>query len=402
MKKTKLSSIYVSLFLFFVSCTNKSSENEFLMGFNFGEPEIIWKQKIDSLLNANILSEPYVKTKPNSYRYFINEIPVEVEINDIYESGNLRCITYNLGGDTIYYQEINGNNQDNIKTFTTPGRVSYKSQKAPYRKRAMGERSYHEGIAILNCLKNSFGQPDSINTFYPVKNFILSNGDTTKFKLFDNDYKAVDSILYNPEPNIYALWKKETYTIELVLSSLFSLRDDWENDKYIKPYNSTISDDSRISFKINSYEQKISEIKDNIKQSYSIEDLVEFYMGDPEWNIETQYSQYVYELQCELLSIHRSLTEEDRDIIEVKFDIVVLNSFDDELCRIENLIYEPSNGLENGTSLMRIGKVFGIKYALNIYGEAYEKARKYAKNHNVYSIAYIKAIVFDDRTVKKN
>jgi hypothetical protein len=94
-----------------------------------------------------------------------------------------------------------------------------------------------------------------------------------------------------------------------------------------------------------------------------------------------------------------------RGIVEIRFDIVISDSFDKELCRVPDITYEPEEPLWTTYSGLSIGSLawetYSIEYSrLYTNGiEQFERARRYSTSNNVQAAAQVTGVVFDDGEV---
>lgn len=411
MKEKKLTHYWILVISILLnSACNTSSENNILLGFEMNESEQSWRKKIDSLLILGTLEKPDSNYKPTSYRCTLSGIPVEVEINDALEHGSLRVITYNLGGDTSYLQTISNERGFDLKTYELPNGVKYKSKVAPEVNRAFSEREYPDGIKIYDFLKSIYGEPDSSRTFYESYKYILPSGDTLDYKplkyssLFGNKKGIIDSFKNNPDPSVFAYWETDNYAVSLYLATQPRLiKPTSEGARYLRPFQSCLYPNSFLQIKSLKYDSLLEVVKDSLANSYEIKDLVNIYVGNPQWIREPRGSRFDYSIQAELYEVSKPRNADDREIVSVRFDIVFVDEFNESLCTIPGLTREFDSPVtkHRGYVYFGGGYIFGVRYNQNHENQGYEKARKYSESHRIKAVADVRAIRFSDNTVVK-
>lgn len=406
--RTKIFLIFVLLTIY--SCNNRK-EAEFIKGFVLGEPYNSWNSKIDKLIEEGELSDvdsfKFHDRVYKKYRSYIAGIPVEFMLNPDYYRGKLRIIQYNLGGDTVYLQQFF--NVKYRKLHSTPDGNFYLSDTDPFFNRSGGYRKYEDGIKIYNQLVHVFGKPDREKRIIDTCAIIYKNGDTLSYNPVNynsTDYAYLrliteDVIYCNPDPSIYAFWEKEDYNIELNLTCKQSYYN-----YHIKPCSSAISSNSELVFKIKNYEDHYNKLRDSLKNQYSINDIIGVEIDEIEWEKETQniYKMNIY------LNFTRPLSLDDRLVSSIRFDIIILDNFDEEICRVQAITKQfkdnEYDGIQAGGSLRIITLIGGtkphsIEYNRYYDPNGYDKARKYAEKFSVKAVADVNAIKFNDGTVMK-
>jgi len=386
-------------YLFFLSliysCNN---ESDIAKGFIIGESENIWKSKIDSLEILGVLSD----SDDGYFRCYIADIPVWIKLNDKFKVGNLREITFDLSGDTVYWKEFTPRNNSSEEIYYTPSGEPFLSYRAPFYSRGLGEREYNDGLKIFEELVKIYGKPDSIDEFFIPYKYINTKGDTLSYT--GNSRNLKNGILYNVKPNLYAYWYKDNYDIELQLNTSNNLRLGFTNFEYIKPFKNSICENSFLIIRIKNYENHLQMLRDSLKDLYTTNDLIEVELGKVEWVKESRNSIYDYKLNVYIQGFRRELNTDDRGIKAIKFDILILDKFDEEICSMTNITHEFEKDLytATGSSYWFPLPTYFIKYNISPNNDTYEKARIYSQEHEVKAVADIKAIEFSDGSVLKN
>ena len=148
------------------------------------------------------------------------------------------------------------------------------------------------------------------------------------------------------------------------------------------------------------YQLTIKTIKDSIRKSLKANDLITITTHQPNWS---NIDEYIVALKIDVSDIHRKDREEKRCVTGVRFDIIFTDKFKEELCRIENVTYEPKEPLCTSDGIFTYNNVtmsYTLKYSiLGDVSKSYESARKYSRENKIYTEAKIKAVVLDDGTI---
>jgi hypothetical protein len=306
----------------------------------------------------------------NSFRYYVEDdgyiIPVEVEVNpDKYYFGELRQLKLNLGGDTVSYLN------DNIK-FS----------------RAAGKRIKEDIDNLYNIYCKWYGQPDSIFIFGAFgKNEIL----------IYLERKNLDTC------EIFNLKKAYWYTDKFKLTfEIQFLQIDERLDTLVYGEN------SNIFYEMYNYYEKISAIRDSIKELFSPNDILNVTIS-PDKIYWSDYEEYS-ELSIPAQNVERKEREEEMGVMGFKFDIVITDIFNEEIYRINDFSFDfdkkplasALNGRSWGNNFIEMPFILRYKYDLNTVNfNEIEKVRDYCQKNKIKIYADINAVVFEDGSVIK-
>ena len=117
--------------------------------------------------------------------------------------------------------------------------------------------------------------------------------------------------------------------------------------------------------------------------------------------LNNEYYGYNYKVFQPINSISREGPEEDKTITDIKFDIIYLNRFGEEMARIKNCRYEFQKRLGPGISLSLFGITgYNIEYSpCSDEGKQFENIRKniddfsYGKNGKI--VSHISKVIFE-------
>lgn len=245
-----------------------------------------------------LLTEPeYDNTM---FRYFIKgataDFPVEVTFNpDGYETEEIRQIKLFLNTDEVI--------QHNGKQFTTRGRMA---------------RPINEVEEILKVYQQYYGTPDSI--FVPelsdnLKSLNAALGRSTKsqertYIWIEKNYKIS---FYIPKPG----------RIDVNASELYY-------------------DNAEIKYSSLDYDENLFAIKEEIRRGLAPSDIVEIWLKNPNWiqSAQPNTSKGIFDFHYDIDMARKIAPEEGRAVKAVKFDIVFLDSFKDEVARWKGINFQ--------------------------------------------------------------
>lgn len=321
-------------------------------------------------LKQNLFTE--INEDSTSFRYYIidanKKYPTEIYLNsDNYNFGKLRDIYINLSGDSIFFY----------------GKNVYK--------RASGSRLKTDIDDIYELYCKWYGEPDSI--FVEPNRY--RNLDIFE-SMYDTGVKTLDTSV---TPSI-SFWKKDKFDLEFYKTYLKKKL----NYDSLKVYN----EGAYISYKMKGHSSELAKIKDSIRKSLTPNDLISIKVSNPKWvDVDLNLYQGCNTLfQIEYGKIKRKDLEEPRSISEIRFDIVISDSFNKELLKILNVtqqlekpLREEKNGVYYNVTATN-SKVFNRVYNSNWENSfETENARIYSKSNKIKAFADIKSVVFEDGEV---
>lgn len=347
----------VSFLLILISCVNTKSKDPLK---DVGIGLVSMNEFESSMLKQGIISEG----TEHSFRYYIvmkkDSIPVELHVNPDYRYfgyfGKLREIELNLGADTVYL----GNN--------------------PIYRRGEAPRNQYDLERILQVYTEWYGKPDSI--INPSDNiFIRALSDRSK--------------------TVY-IWNTDHYTLT------FNLYRKYKNDSIesrTKAFNRIRK--SSIIYRMKGYQQELAIIEDSIRQHANPNDILNFWRITYKWIInETNHN--ISRLTIYVNQPGRKDYDLTRDVIGIKFDLLIKDEFDDELCRINDWHYSEDGIMANDRNYMGPRsvelrqRVLYIDYDIRDPRNAdIENARMYSNTGRLKLEAYITALSFSDGSILK-
>lgn len=368
-KQIKMNKIVLILMVLIFGCKNNNDP------FRDISPNNIKHDEFESqMLNKGVFKEP--NKDSTLFRYYISSknmtYPVEIAFNtDNYNFGGLRNIYINLNGDTIY---------ESKRTFL----------------RASGSRLKKEVDEIYDIYCNWYGKPDTILNEYPLK----KNDNTSKdFSFYDLVRESMEKELNelpvdsSATPSRTVIWNREDFELSFYIP--FPVISSHLDSSWV--YNH-----AEINYKSMNYDIVLNKIKDSIRKTFTPKDLIVMDINNPKWSVINSQTFPYYDSKFEftVVSVFRKDREEPRGITGVRFDIVISDVFNKELCRIENLTYEPQHPImnkENGDLYSIVPFSYITKYLKkSTKSYNFEKAKNYSYRNKVKVFADIKSVVFDD------
>lgn len=351
--------LIVLVSIIFISC---EQNNDHFSSVKFGQCNA--QQFIFQEQEKKLLLEP--GRTSNSFRYFLTEgstsFPVEVCINpDYYDFGTVRQIEILLGGDSIYKENI---------TFYA---------------RALGPRLKQEADSIYDLYTKWYGSPDSVTIHHVYKDGIEAVNDT-------NIHRAIDPLAPAGKT---AFWQMPNFKLTFDLP--IPTKNQFLDSAYT--YHWTAS----ILYEVNEYDNIIKLIRDSIKQTLRPNDIISIQASRPKWiNISDNY--YDTQIEISITDISRLGKEEPRLVTGIRFDIILSDIFDDELCRMEDFTFELPDPLWITNSGVSNGLSGPYTYTKNYYSLSdefidFETARRYATQNSIKTKVDVKAVVFNDGNV---
>ena len=345
--------------------TSCSSGSDPLLGLQIGSREIDWKNKVNELLNAETLTN-------DDYSFFMigkDSIKAIYSINEpypyskyaiyseyeLYKQGKLRNIVIFISGDSSCKVVETWGGRKNIKEFQGYGPKT---------------KNYIEHIK--EYLMKIYGQPIKIQ--HPRKRQDWEN-------LYTSTYDEDD------DKKIKYKWELPDFTVEFLREPYY----------YDSCFFDTMCASTNIVYKIKDYETEFKKIQKKISNDFEPNDLMSIKFQQPTFKSLNKNS---FEISQEFNGISREGPEEARAVTDMKFDIVYLNRFDEEVVRIENCLYEFSKGLQPAQMILGYGG-YSVKYGINSdQGQGFEYIRNNIEDYKFKGkgeiIADIKKVVFED------
>lgn len=369
------------LFILISSCNN--TKDDPMKSLQLGSEEKKWKSKIEELLKDNNFEEDeygnfdsYLITNSGKIRakYKINK-PFSISgiqkysNNLLYEVGELKSIMIDISGDTICY--LNENDNSVVKKIS----------------KYNGRQSRKVINEIREYLFDFYGLP-TINSHEQQKTI-----DTLDLNEKINIIR--ENILLFGDFLEYDVWEFKNY-------KAYFLRDMCYFDSC---FMENVYSKALIVFQVNDYDNKISAIREEIKSQLKPNDFIKVEFGNPEVRqTRNEITEKRYEIVQPVAHISRLAEEEDRTISDIRFDIVYLNRFSEEVLRVPNREYEFISGLKRDESMIVRNKTYLILYSSASEDfRAYETIRlnidDYKWNGKGRIISDIKKIVFSDGSI---
>lgn len=399
-------------FLILSSCIDKGRDP--LMDFTMGSNENDWEKVLNNLVDKGIFEED----EYGDFRSFIydgkDSFQVEYNINkpyplsnyniysnyELYQKGVLRNIVIKLKGDTIcdfIGEWIDGKYLINADSVNKREILTY----GPRKKSTVDKIRQH----LIKLYGNPNISSDSIENQY--KKDLLSGNLNNMFGM-SNYSKFVNGHFENI--NFIDTWNSDSMTVQI-------LREPYYFDSCFKD---TVYPNAHIVYKMIGFNREFDKRQEEIRNSFKPNDLItisfnqpiiKFLKTDYEYpyyeigNPNKKYGQ-VYELFQPIGNISREGPEDRRPVTDIKFDIVYLNRFNEEIARIQNCLYDFKDGLDSGRGLLSSfgGSGYTINYYANLEeGTDYEYLRKniddYKYDGKGKIIADIKKVVFKDGAI---
>jgi len=359
--------VYSIVILLLLFACNKNED--LLQDSEFGS--VKYDEFKTQMIDKGLFIEP--NEDSTSFRYYIIKDGIKYETEASfntgkYKFGKLRDIFINLNSDTFYLH----------------GRT--------YQFRGSGPRLKNEVHQIYELYNDWYGEPDTLEVKYPL---LKPTGD-----LFSPEStrrllgKKVDS---SGVPERTAIWKRDNFTISFFLPF-----------PEVEPNldSALVYNHASIKYKMINYDHELNRIKDSIRKSLTPKDLITMNVYQPTWRDlnSRALSDYDSQIEFNIRDIQRKDLEEPRGVTGVRFDIVILDKFNKELYRMEDVTYEPNTPLMNGSNGLlaydAFPTIYTMKYFKNSKSTAsLESARIYSQTNKIKVNAEIKAIVFDDGSV---
>lgn len=386
------------------SCGKKELGRDPLLGLKMGSEKAVWKKTLNNLSNQGLIQEDeygdfstYIFNGTDSFKvdYLVNcPYPTSmfnVYSNfDIYRNGILRNIEIRLKGDTVC--NFLGEWIDD-KFVTKPDSILKREILA------FGPRKKTTVDKIRKHLFNIYGHPastsDSLEAEY--RNDLISGNLSKDFgyikysELVNGKIKIVDFV---------DTWKLDSMTLQMFRKLFY----------YDSCFKDTMYRAAHIVYKMTDYDRELERVQNEIRRSFKPNDLMSFEFKEPVITyIKKDWYGKTFELYQPLGDISRQGPEEKRLVTDVKFDIIYLNKFNEEVARIRNCIYDFKNGLGPGKTIPYYG-LFGSTKGYTIEYNTYYKDNagyEYIREHiDSYKwggkgkiISKTKKVVFEDGAV---
>ncbi|SDL83662.1 hypothetical protein SAMN04488034_101799 [Salinimicrobium catena] len=325
-----------------------------------------------------LLAKDIIEDKEDKYSFYEYHFPItsdqltlSIGFNpDQFDTKTLRQLRIYLREDTIYRPE-------------------------PTYYKGLGPISKVKVDQILKTYQKWYGQHDTI--IYPQENYefpkeaqeLLDSLHERRVSKLTEEEK--DSIRQN-QPKTF-VWYEKDYDIEFSLPS-------YENNKYTGFINSY--KDASITYSVKDYKQRVRSLKDSIRKIMKPAEIVEISLDDPTWKEEQLETNFSYRIKDIRRTTMASMVG-FKDIVAVKFDIIIKDLFNEELAQFENVIFELPSSLgkdASGYSYYNVGGAINYGHQYH-QAERYNYAKNFAKAHTIKLVASIKAIVFSNGDVLK-
>ena len=366
MKKT----ITICILILFISC---SKNKDPFIDVEFGK--ITEKEFIKTMKLKKVIIQDEKDT--TDVTYFLNAsgkiFPVQIFIND-YHLGNLRKIKFNIGTETKGYD---------------------------YVCKGCGPISIDDVDIIYNYYLEQYGKPDSL----VEKNKYSYSGDIREraYKINTNQPPSLDKTIPKSKR---AVWVENNFILTMIIP--FPTRNESKGGKFYYNMPYTHEGDVSINYEMKNYQEEFNRILDSIRLSLKPNDILRLNVDNPTWqNLNSTNSR----LEIKLGEITRKDIEEPKRIKGFKYDIVITDSFDEELYRFENRTFDianPESYLESRPSKGQIGQILFIDanmlFRLNYnnfseQGRKLEHIRNLTNTNKVKVRAEIKKILFEDNSI---
>lgn len=303
------------------------------------------------------------------------EFPMSVYFNEEnsdpkYHTGSLRKMGFWIGEDKNEYG----------RTWRSSGKIS---------KQFVDD--------LFDTYVDFYGKPDSLTL---INNY--------KYNSPSEIFNAIKTGVDNPK-NIdkrYLSGKKAVWitdNFKLVFEVPFVKKPTSKNEKIYYEYGSDI----KILFEMIGYEKEFKRVQDSIAKTLMPKDLVYITTGDCEWT-ENLNNYNNTRLNIKLSQINRIDFDEEKSIKGVRLDLVITDSFKEELYKVENLTIElpdksylesrEEKGVSGLVRMVDLNRTYWADFnSLNNPKLAYLK--KYSENNKVNIKAVIKTVLFEDGTI---
>lgn len=285
------------------------------INFGIDKSEIIisnWEQEgiLTDPEYENLLFKYLIKGKAGNF-------PVEVAFNpDGYQTDEIRQVKLMLNLDEIIVQNEN-----------------------KFIRRARMARSINEVEEILKIYYKYYGEPDSIivpelSDLIKSLNKALGRSTESQERTYIWERKDHQIAFYIPEPS----------RININESELFY-------------------DSASITYSTLDYGKKLFEIQEKIRQGLAPADIIEIWLKNPNWIPSANPDAYkgVYDFHYDIDMARKIAPEEKRAIKAVKFDIVFIDSFKDEVARWKGINFLLPEPIEQN-SYIYTNKGYSITY----------------------------------------
>ncbi|MCB6089488.1 hypothetical protein [Flavobacterium psychrophilum] len=366
MKKT----IIICILILFISC---SKNKDPFIDVEFGK--ITEKEFIKTMKLKKVIIQDEKDT--TDVTYFLNAsgkiFPVQIFIND-YHLGSLRKIKFNIGTETKEYD---------------------------YVCKGCGPISIDDVDIIYNYYLEQYGKPDSL----VEKNKYSYSGDIREraYKINTKQPPTLDKTIPKSKR---AVWVENNFILTMTIP--FPTKNESKGGKFYYNMPYTNEGDVSINYEMKNYQEEFKRILDSIRLSLKPNDILRLNVDNPTWqNLNSTNSR----LEIKLGEITRKDIEEPKRIKAFKYDIVITDSFDEELYRFENRTYDianPQSYLESRPSEEQIGQVLFIDanmlFRLNYnnfseQGRILEHIRNLTNTNKVKVKAEIKKILYEDNSI---
>ncbi|ENA1795571.1 hypothetical protein ABF176_002418 [Flavobacterium psychrophilum] len=341
------------------------------------------KHFVNGMINENIFKVYFDnKEKPKdttSIGYNFGDIPMNVNFNEEfistkYDFGSLRKLIFTFGKDTVEYG----------RTWRASGSVSKK-----------------DVDKIYNKYVDFYGKPDSL---MQVNEYKLFNNFFDAVKASENGYREKD-IDKNYISGKKAMWKTENFILRFDIPTI-------KKNKKEKLFYQTKKDNSyiKITYEMLNYDKEFQKIQDSIASNLKPSDLVMISTGDCEWSkISDNFNDL--RLEIKINNISRLDKDEPKRIKGVRFDLIIEDSFKEELFKSENLTIElPTDSyLESRPKKGAIGQLMDVDLNRTFWTEFKSrgnsklvKLKNYSENNKINIICKIRSVLFEGGSVLKD
>lgn len=316
-------------------------------------------------------------------RYFLNtndkKFPIIVYINEErwlenYNFGKLRKIEFNIGPDT------------NENEYVCKG---------------CGPISKDDVDLIYNYYLEQYGKPDSL----VEKNKYRYSKDLSK--MFEEITHNKPSILDKTIPKSRkAVWMKNNF--KLIINIPHPTKNESKGGEFYYNMPNSEEGDVSITYEMKNYKQEFNRILDSIRLSLKPNDILSLNIDKPTWyNLNSNNSRF----ELTLGEIRRKDREEPKRIKGFKYDIIITDSFNEELYRFENRTFDINNSqsyLESRPNKGQVGQVMFIDANMTFYvnynnlseqGRKLEHIRNLINTNKVKYKADIKKILYEDNSI---
>lgn len=317
------------------------------------------------------------------FTYFLTtsgkKFPISVYLNeerwlDKYNFGNLRKIEFNIGTDT---------------------------KENDYVCKGCGPISKEDVDIIYKYYIEQYGKPDSL----VEKSKYTYSKDMSK--MFDEMAHNKPSVLDKTVPKSKrAVWMENNFKLIIDIPHPTKNKSKGGKFYYNMPYSQ--EGDVSIKYEMKNYKEEFNKILDSIRISLKPNDILTLNIDNPTWyNLNNGNSR----LELKLGEITRKDREEPKRVKGFKYDIVITDSFNEELYRFENRTFDINNSqsyLESRPSKGQIGQVMFIDANQLFYvnynnfseqGRKFEHIRNLVNTNKIKVKADIKKILYEDNSI---